>query len=611
MSEEEQLSMLQRISSWTDEERADFAVRILLETPSVILPRISSKLQAILHRDHLSGLPPEIITRILSCTDPRTLSRVARLSRKMNEYATDSGLWRILYKQQGWTVNEEFLDDWVKMGNHNTVTISFHASSKRRLSHQIDNPSDAMSTRHSLTGSSRDNQSVLGDYPTSIATSTGSVHEPWHYEDPVDEDTDSAYQNDPSSAIAGTPPRDAAAPSVRPLNVASLPRSIPRPSSSSAHADSPLATSPYTPAPRQLSSSLHESPLMAGSPSAGARPFNLSFSIKGSGGAGSGPSPSHLARRGSERFHHLDWRYIYRQRMLLEKNWASLKFKKREIKGHQEAVYCLQFDDDKIVSGSRDDTIKIWDMKTGALRHTLIGHGASVLCLQYDAHYIVSGSSDATIIVWNLASATPLKTLVGHTEHILGLRFDSQYIVSCSKDKTARIWDFETGNLLKSLRGHRAAVNAIQFKNSMVVTGSGDRTIKVWSVRDGRLIRTLMGHERGIASLHFDGQTIISGSSDFTIKVWNIRQDDCLQTLQGHEELVRTVQFNRFRIVSGDYKGVIKIWDRHTNTVLNMNAHTSKVFKLQFSDTKIISCSQDQTISIWDFSQNVDTRFFS
>jgi WD40 repeat protein len=64
-------------------------------------------------------------------------------------------------------------------------------------------------------------------------------------------------------------------------------------------------------------------------------------------------------------------------------------------------VYCLQFDRQKLVSGSRDNSIKVWDMGSGKCVRTIHGHDQSVLCLQYDLNNrLISGSSDAKIIEW-------------------------------------------------------------------------------------------------------------------------------------------------------------------------------------------------------------------
>lgn len=96
------------------------------------------------------------------------------------------------------------------------------------------------------------------------------------------------------------------------------------------------------------------------------------------------------------------WYYWFKQRYQLESRWNIGKVASHYLIGHQDSVYCLQFDDYKIITGSRDRTIKIWDLQQYQLLYTLEGHQGSVLCLQYNDEVIISGSSDHTVIVWDM-----------------------------------------------------------------------------------------------------------------------------------------------------------------------------------------------------------------
>jgi len=302
----------------------------------------------------------------------------------------------------------------------------------------------------------------------------------------------------------------------------------------------------------------------------------------------------------------------------IENNWRTGKHNLQRINCRSETskgVYCLQYDDQKIVSGLRDNTIKMWDRNSlQCTKQVLTGHTGSVLCLQYDDKVIISGSSDATVRVWDVHTGELVNTLIHHCEAVLHLRFAHGMMVTCSKDRSIAVWDMVSPteiNLHRVLVGHRAAVNVVDFDEKYIVSASGDRTIKVWNTSTCEFVRTLQGHKRGIACLQYRDRLVVSGSSDNTIRLWDIEFGDCLRVLEGHDELVRCIRFDSKRIVSGAYDGKIKVWD--LQAALNPRSpvgslclrtlveHTGRVFRLQFDEFQIVSSSHDDSILIWDF----------
>ncbi|XP_064630078.1 F-box/WD repeat-containing protein 1A-like isoform X2 [Lineus longissimus] len=307
----------------------------------------------------------------------------------------------------------------------------------------------------------------------------------------------------------------------------------------------------------------------------------------------------------------------------IELNWRTGRHTLQRIHCRSETskgVYCLQYDDEKIVSGLRDNTIKLWDRNSLECVQVLTGHTGSVLCLQYDQNIIVSGSSDSTVRVWDVKTGEMMNTLIHHCEAVLHLRFCDGIMVTCSKDRSIAVWDMQAPreiNLRRVLVGHRAAVNVVDFDEKYIVSASGDRTIKVWSTSTCEFVRTLNGHKRGIACLQYRDKLVVSGSSDNTIRLWDIECGACLRVLEGHEELVRCIRFDNKRIVSGAYDGKIKVWDlaaaldpRAPSGSLCLRTlvqeHSGRVFRLQFDEFQIVSSSHDDTILIWDFL-NVQT----
>ncbi|RKP11803.1 WD40-repeat-containing domain protein [Piptocephalis cylindrospora] len=316
----------------------------------------------------------------------------------------------------------------------------------------------------------------------------------------------------------------------------------------------------------------------------------------------------------------VNWRSLLFAKRRMEQAWRSLAMVANAVSGaHREAVYCAQFQGDRLVSGGRDCQVKVWDLPTNQCLRSLSGHCGSVLCLQFDPAHIFTGGSDSMILQWDSLTGERVGQLEGHEGSVLGVRFNREFLVSCSKDKTVRLWDRASRNCLRTMRGHEVAVNAVQFslRHNLIASGSGDRTIRIWDLERGDGVRTMEGHGRGVACLEFDGRTLITGASDSLIKLWDVRTGGCIRTLEGHESLVRTLAWDGLdRIVSGSYDQTVKVWDLRgsssapTFTLNGLRGHYGRIFKVQFDATRIVSCYQGGSILSWSIpSPDIPTDF--
>ncbi|RXW15383.1 hypothetical protein EST38_g10472 [Candolleomyces aberdarensis] len=378
----------------------------------------------------------------------------------------------------------------------------------------------------------------------------------------------------------------------------------------------------------------------------------------------------------------LDWRLLYRERLELERRWAGtvpgtvpsrtfsrpplapdllglfdlatddqeMEMKEnirpwepviRKMEGHTDSVYCVEFDSQYVVTGSRDRTIKVWSLKTGQVLGTFQdAHRGSVLCLKFEKDWalgadsmeappkglLVSGSSDCSICVWEMElgdllpngereiTAKVLATLEGHEGGVLDIRMDDKWIVSCSKDASIRVWDRKTLTLSRVLRGHEGPVNAIGLQHDRVVSASGDGKLILWDTTNGERIRTFEGHDRGLACIEFKDNFIVSGSNDDKIKVWDPWTGECLRTLTGHNGLVRALSFDprTGRLVSVSYDKTVKVWDFRTGKCLRDfgQVHGSHIFDVKFDATRIVTASHDHKIAELDFSVGLDASLF-
>lgn len=243
--------------------------------------------------------------------------------------------------------------------------------------------------------------------------------------------------------------------------------------------------------------------------------------------------------------------------------------------GHSGTIRCLHLDGqlNRLFSGSADHTIKAWDLSNYGLdwsrvtcKMTFLGHTDTVRCLQVDGTILISGSYDNTLKIWNLKTGVCINTLRGHTDSVLCLQFDNEKIVSGSADRTIRIWNFKTGESLKQLEGHTGSITCLHFNSQRIISGSLDFDIKFWNLTTGQCVNTLdwitkEGHTGAIRCLKADNQKIISCSDDKTIKIWNIETGERYVTLKNHSDGVTCLQFNDYYILSGSYDRTIKLWD--------------------------------------------------
>ncbi|EMD36479.1 hypothetical protein CERSUDRAFT_95780 [Gelatoporia subvermispora B] len=291
-----------------------------------------------------------------------------------------------------------------------------------------------------------------------------------------------------------------------------------------------------------------------------------------------------------------------------------------QMSGHAGVVISVAFSPDgtRVVSGSWDEAVRIWDARTGdLLMDPLEGHRGIVTSVAFspDGAVVISGSLDGTIRVWNTRTGElMMDPLEGHGNGVLCVAFspDGAQIVSGSKDHTLRLWDAKTGHpLLRAFEGHTGDVNTVMFSpdGRRVVSGSADSTIRIWDVMTGEeVMEPLRGHTGTVTSVAFssDGTQIASGSEDITIRLWDARTGaPIIDPLVGHTDSVFSVAFSPdgARIVSGSADKTVRLWDAATGrpVMQPFEGHSDYVWSVGFSPdgSTVVSGSANRTIRLW------------
>ncbi|MDJ1175967.1 CHAT domain-containing protein [Roseofilum capinflatum] len=205
------------------------------------------------------------------------------------------------------------------------------------------------------------------------------------------------------------------------------------------------------------------------------------------------------------------------------------------VAGHSDDVMCVKFspNGEFIISGSIDKTIKVWEVQTGQIIHTLSSsHDNALLAINTDGRTVAS-MCDNKIDIWDLHTGKIKRTLFGYDAIIRSLAFshDGNLLASGTYEGRLNIWNWKAGQLLHSLSAECNNVSCLTFSpdNQILASGCSDSTIKLWNPIDGTLIQMLDTPEtdgcylRGIYSIVFacDGKVIVSSCADKSeIKVW-------------------------------------------------------------------------------------------
>lgn len=288
----------------------------------------------------------------------------------------------------------------------------------------------------------------------------------------------------------------------------------------------------------------------------------------------------------------------------------------RVLKGHEGWVMKVAYsaDGSLVASADIDDGLKIWDGRTGALKHTFPARNViQSITFSQDSKLLAAGGYNNTIDLWDAQSNQLLKVLEGHREYVHALVFspDGKLLASGSWDDTVKIWNTSTW-VFQTTLPHTESIWDLSFSPDGSTLASIDfkGTIRLWDTTAWNVRRQFLLTERGsFVAFSPDGKLLASQGKQGLALV-DAATGKVVRELEGHRGSATAAAFSPDgkRLASVAWDGTLRLWNVATGEQLEILTERGG----QFRDVKfapdgltIVTSSNDKTVRLWDVRPGV------
>jgi WD40 repeat protein len=285
------------------------------------------------------------------------------------------------------------------------------------------------------------------------------------------------------------------------------------------------------------------------------------------------------------------------------------------LRGHTSYVYLVAYSPDGrwIASGGWDNTLRLWDARTGEAACAPLDNGDLVKTLAFspDGSRLVSARQDR-LQVWEVATGRRREEIPVPAANILAVAFrpDGATLAALDVSGGATVFDAATGAVVARLRlGAGHDIKALAYSPDgrwLAGAGADQTTVCLFDAHTYEPSAQFPGHEGVIRAVTFspDSRRLASCSSDHTVRLWQIDGGGC-QVLSGPTDEIFAVAFHPDgrRLASAGRDRAVWLWDlTRGEEAARLPGHTDYVWSLAFSPdgATLVSGSGDFTVRLWD-----------
>jgi WD40 repeat protein len=251
--------------------------------------------------------------------------------------------------------------------------------------------------------------------------------------------------------------------------------------------------------------------------------------------------------------------------------WDLTTYKQvQTFKGHTKQVWDVAFvpNSKHVLSASWDATVKMWDMTTGkdirTFQHPI---DVNAVVASKDGRFMLTGCDDGHMRLWDLSKNEEAKKFPALESYCYACAFapNGLHVAAGGKDRRAVVYERSTGKVVQRFEQNNAVLGVAFSPDSKYLFTCGDGEVYMWDIATGKKAKAFEGKGSYLVNsmgLSGDGRRLLTGGEDKMLRLWDVATGKEIVSYSGHTVAIIAVCISEDgrRALSGQQDGMIRCW---------------------------------------------------